>query len=36
MQHLDLTYKEVYPRIFVYTNLFPDHQALHKIMQRSE
>jgi hypothetical protein len=36
MQHLDLTYKEVYPRIFVYTNLFPDHQALHKIMQKSE
>ena len=36
MYNLDLSYKEIYPKIFVYTNLFPDHQNLHKIMQRSE
>lgn len=36
MYNLDLNYKEIYPKIFVYTNLFPDHQNLHKIMQRSE
>lgn len=36
MRYFDLTYKEIYPRIFVYTNLFPDSEQLHRIMQRSE
>ena len=36
MQSLDLTYKEIYPKIFVYTNLFPDHKSLHEIMKKSE
>ena len=36
MQNLDLSYKEIYPKIFVYSNLFPDHKALHGIMNKSE
>jgi len=36
MESIDLTYKEIYPRIFVYSNLFPDHKNLHDIMHKSE
>jgi hypothetical protein len=36
MQNLDLSYKEIYPKIFVYSNLFPDHKTLHGIMNKSE
>lgn len=36
MQNLDLSYKEIYPKIFVYSNLFPDHKVLHGIMKKSE
>jgi hypothetical protein len=36
MLHLDLSYKEIYPRIFVYTNMFPDFKNLHHIMHLSE
>lgn len=36
MFHLDLSYKEIYPKIFVYTNMFPDFKKLHQIMQVSE
>jgi len=36
MENLDLKYKEIYPKIFVYTNLFPDHKSLHTIMKKSE
>jgi hypothetical protein len=36
MLQLDLSYKEIYPRIFVYTNMFPDFKNLHHIMHLSE
>lgn len=36
MEVLNLNYKEIYPKIFVYTDLFPDHKNLHKIMTISE
>ena len=36
MMYLDLTYREIYPNIFVYSNLLPDHYQLHEIMRRSE
>lgn len=36
MQNLDLDYKEIYPKIFVYNKLLPDADKLHQIMQLSE
>lgn len=33
---LDFEYEEIYPKIFVYKKLFPDHQNLHGIMQSAE
>jgi hypothetical protein len=36
MQNLNLNYKEIYPRIFVYNKLLPDADNLHQIMQLSE
>lgn len=36
MNNLDLSYKEIYPKIFVYEKLYPDHVYLHRIMQESE
>lgn len=33
---INLEYTEIYPKIFVYHNLFPDHENLHSIMQDSE
>jgi len=31
----DLVYEEIYPHIFVYKNLFPDHEKLHEILNQS-
>jgi len=31
----DLIYEEIYPHIFVYKNLFPDHQDLHRTLHES-
>lgn len=31
----NLEYKEIYPHIFIYKNLFSDHEKLHSIMQES-
>jgi hypothetical protein len=36
MINLDLSYKEIYPKIFVYTDLFPDAKHLHDIIALSE
>lgn len=33
---INLEYTEIYPKIFVYHNLFPDHENLHGIMQKAE
>jgi hypothetical protein len=36
MSIINLNYKEIYPKIFVYTDLFPDAKNLHDIMKMSE
>lgn len=36
MEKLNLNYKEIYPKIFVYTDLFPDHKKLYEIIKISE
>lgn len=36
MINLDLTYEEIYPLIFVYKNLLPDHARLTEIIKNSE
>lgn len=33
---MSLVYKELYPKIFVYKNLLPDAERLHRIMRNSE
>jgi hypothetical protein len=36
MSIINLNYKQIYPKIFVYTDLFPDAKNLHDIMKMSE
>lgn len=35
MVNLDLSYTEIYPKIFVYQGLFPNRQHIHSVLQKS-